>query len=118
MKTNRLVAAVAIAAAFPLALTACGSSAPAGGSSAGAAGKGLSLTIEDYYQPPQAATYDKIYKACATALGDTITSTHVPGASLITKVLQQETSKTLPDVLMLDNPDVQQIASSGALTPP
>jgi hypothetical protein len=41
MKTNRLVAAAAIAAAVPLALTACGSSAPAGGSSA-AAGKGLS----------------------------------------------------------------------------
>jgi len=117
MKTNRLVAAVTIAAALPLALTACGSSAPAGGSSGGAAGKGLSLTIEDYYSQPLAANYDKIYKACAAAEGDTITSIHVPGADLITKVLQQETSKTLPDVLMLDNPDVQQIASSGALTP-
>jgi multiple sugar transport system substrate-binding protein len=115
MKTNRLVAAVAIAAAFPLALTACGSSAPAAG--APAAGKPLSLTIEDYYVGTMAANYDKIYKACAAAEGDTITSTHVPGPSLITKVLQQETSKTLPDVLMLDNPDVQQIASSGALMP-
>jgi multiple sugar transport system substrate-binding protein len=115
MKTNRLVAAVAIAAAFPLALTACGSSAPAAG--APAAGKPLSLTIEDYYVGTMAGNYDKIYKACAAAEGDTITSTHVPGPSLITKVLQQETSKTLPDVLMLDNPDVQQIASSGALTP-
>ena len=116
MKINRLAAAVAIAGALPLALTACGSSAPAGGSPS-AAGKGLSLTIEDYYTAPLAANYDKIYKACAAAEGDTITSTHVPGPSLITKVLQQETSKTLPDVLMLDNPDVQQIASSGALTP-
>ena len=78
MKTNRLVAAVAIAAAFPLALTACGSSAPAGGSPA-AAGKGLSLTVEDYYSPPLSANYDKIYNACAAAEGDTITSTHIPG---------------------------------------
>src|SRR5579863_4028701 len=115
MKIIRLIAAVAIAAAFPLALTACGSSAPSSGASA--SGKSLSLTIEDYYTEPLAANYDKIYQACAAAEGDTITSIHVPGADLITKVLQQETSKTLPDVLMLDNPDVQQIASSGALTP-
>ncbi len=32
-------------------------------------------------------------------------------------MLQQASSRTLPDVLMLDNPDVQQIASSGALSP-
>jgi multiple sugar transport system substrate-binding protein len=36
---------------------------------------------------------------------------------LIQKVLQQASSKTLPDVLMLDNPDVQQIAATGALAP-
>jgi multiple sugar transport system substrate-binding protein len=111
MKSNRLVAAVAIAATVPLALTACSSSAPAASSGP------LSLTIQDYYTDTLAANYDKIYKACAAAQGDTITSTHVPGGSLITKVLQQETSRTMPDVMMLDNPDVQQIASSGALTP-
>ncbi|GAA2821812.1 hypothetical protein GCM10020220_007800 [Nonomuraea rubra] len=32
-------------------------------------------------------------------------------------MLQQSSSRTLPDVLMLDNPDVQQIAESGALSP-
>ncbi|GAA2846896.1 hypothetical protein GCM10020220_040480 [Nonomuraea rubra] len=31
-------------------------------------------------------------------------------------MLQQSSSRTLPDVLMLDNPDVQQIAESGALS--
>jgi multiple sugar transport system substrate-binding protein len=41
----------------------------------------------------------------------------VPGADLIQKVLQQASSKTLPDVLMLDNPDLQQIAATGALAP-
>ena len=41
----------------------------------------------------------------------------MPGASYIPKVLQEGSSHTLPDVLMLDNPDVQQIASTGALTP-
>jgi len=41
----------------------------------------------------------------------------VPGKDLIQKVLQRASSKTLPDVLMLDNPDVQEIAASGALAP-
>ena len=40
-----------------------------------------------------------------------------PGDTLIQKVLQQSSSKTLPDVLMLDNPDLQQIAATGALAP-
>ena len=110
MKNKRLIAAVAIAAMIPLGLAACSSTAPT-------SEKGLKLTVEDYYVQAQSPVYDKIYQACAAAQGDTITATHVPGADLITKVLQQETSKTLPDVLMLDNPDVQQIASSGALTP-
>jgi len=111
MKNKRLFATVAIAAVIPLGLAACSASTTP------TAEKGLKLTVEDYYVAAQSPIYDKIYKACAAAEGDTITATHVPGADLITKVLQQETSKTLPDVLMLDNPDVQQIASSGALTP-
>ena len=41
----------------------------------------------------------------------------MPGDTLIQKVLQQSSSKTLPDVLMLDNPDLQQIAATGALAP-
>jgi multiple sugar transport system substrate-binding protein len=40
-----------------------------------------------------------------------------PGNFLVPKVLQMAASKTLPDVLMFDNPDMQQIAAAGALTP-
>ncbi len=47
----------------------------------------------------------------------TIQREAVPGDTLIQKVLQQSSSKTLPDVLMLDNPDLQQIAATGALAP-
>ncbi|MDU7428632.1 MAG: extracellular solute-binding protein [Actinomyces urogenitalis] len=35
---------------------------------------------------------------------------------MIQKVLQMSSSRTLPDLLMLDNPDLQQIAATGALT--
>ena len=41
----------------------------------------------------------------------------MPGKDLIQKVLQRASSKTLPDVLMLDNPDVQEIAATGGLSP-
>ena len=104
-----LVAAVAMAATVPLILTGC-SSGSGGGSSSGGS---KTLTIEDYYT----ASYDPIYKQCATDVGATVKINHVAGAGLIAKVLQQASSKTLPDVLMLDNPDVQQIAASGALSP-
>lgn len=92
-------------AAIPLALSGCSSS---GGSSSGA----KSLTIEDYYT----STYNPNYNKCASKLGIKLTINHVAGAGLIAKVLQQASSRTLPDVLMLDNPDVQQIAASGALS--
>jgi multiple sugar transport system substrate-binding protein len=105
-KPFRLVAAAAAAAVLvPLSLTACSSS----GSSSGSG----TLNIEDYY----AASYDPIYKTCAKTVGATVKINHVAGAGLIAKVLQQASSRTLPDVLMLDNPDVQQIAASGALSP-
>ncbi|AMM19146.1 sugar ABC transporter substrate-binding protein [Frondihabitans sp. PAMC 28766] len=111
MKKPRLIAAVAAAALIPLALAGCSS----GGSSS--SGGKVSLNLEDYYTAPQAAVMDSVYQGCASQLGIKVSSTHVPGAGLISKVLQQASSKTLPDVLMLDNPDVQQIAQSGALSP-
>jgi multiple sugar transport system substrate-binding protein len=110
MRKSRLAVVIAGAVVLGLAATGCSS----GGSSSG--GK-TALTVEDYFSQPNAATYDKIYQACGKSIGVTVKSTHVAGAGLIAKVLQQSSSKTLPDVLMLDNPDVQQIASSGALSP-
>ncbi|WP_235515493.1 ABC transporter substrate-binding protein [Curtobacterium sp. Leaf183] len=106
-RMRALVGAVAVVATIPLVLTGCSGS---GSASSGSGSK--NLTIEDYY----AANYNPIYKQCATTVGAKLTINHVAGAGLIAKVLQQASSKTLPDVLMLDNPDVQQIASSGALS--
>ncbi|WP_284255059.1 sugar ABC transporter substrate-binding protein [Pseudolysinimonas kribbensis] len=104
-----LAAAATAALLIGTALAACSS----GGGSSGT----TTLTVEDYYQSPQDKVMEGVYNTCGTALGVTIKATHVPGAGLIAKVLQQASAKNLPDVLMLDNPDVQQIASSGALSP-
>jgi len=106
-RTRALVGAVAAAATIPLVLAGC-----SGSGSASTSGGGKTLTIEDYYD----ANYDPVYEQCAEEVGAEVEINHVAGAGLISKVLQQASSRTLPDVLMLDNPDVQQIAASGALS--
>ena len=108
MNRRRMATIAAIAAIAPLALTACSG----GGTSAG----GDTLTILDYYNnEPDKTLVQTGLDTCASELGVKITRETVPGADLMTKVLQQASSQTLPDVLMLDNPEVQQIAATGAL---
>ncbi|NEN05417.1 sugar ABC transporter substrate-binding protein [Diaminobutyricibacter tongyongensis] len=110
MRMMRMAAAVAVAALVPLGLAACSSSGS--GTSSGT----VKLTVQDYFTAPKPAI-DPIYQSCAADGKVSITISHVPGASYITKVLQQSSSHTLPEVLMLDNPDVQQFASTGVLAP-
>lgn len=107
MKKSRTIAVLVGAALASLSFSGCSAS---GGSQSGGA---KTLTIEDYY----AAPYNAIYQKCGKQVGAKVTINHVAGAGLIAKVLQQASSRTLPDVLMLDNPDIQQIAASGALSP-
>lgn len=98
--------------ALPLAVAACG-----GDDDGGGGGEASSLRVLDYYSnEPDKSTYAKVLDACGQANGVTIEREAVPGDTLIPKVLQQSSSKTLPDVLMLDNPDLQQVAATGALS--
>jgi multiple sugar transport system substrate-binding protein len=115
---SRTVQLATVAAlTLPLALAACGGSGNGGGSGS-SGGKVTSLRVLDYYNnEPDKTVYTNVLNACGSANGVTIQRETVPGASLISKVLQQSSSRTLPDVLMLDNPDLQQIAATGALTP-
>ncbi|TCM51946.1 ABC transporter substrate-binding protein [Kribbella sp. VKM Ac-2568] len=116
MITQRIAAVVAGATALSLAIAGCGDSGTDASSSSG--GSVSSLSILDYYNnDPDKALVQKGLDSCASKLGITIKRETVPGDTLIAKVLQQASSKTLPDVLMLDNPDVQQIAATGALAP-
>ncbi|WP_330301946.1 MULTISPECIES: sugar ABC transporter substrate-binding protein [unclassified Streptomyces] len=110
----RRIAALLGTVALILAATGCG-----GGTGTGSAtGKVTSITALDYYtDEPEHAQWGELLTACGKKVGVTVEHTSVPGASLVPKVLQQASSRTLPDLLMLDNPDVQQIAQSGALTP-
>ncbi|MET7277598.1 ABC transporter substrate-binding protein [Kribbella sp. NPDC005582] len=118
MSSKRPTAVLAGAIALALALAACGGSGDGNGGGTSSGSTVTSLTVLDYYNnDPDKALVQKGLDACGTKLGVTIQRETVPGDTLIQKVLQQASSKTLPDVLMLDNPDVQQIAATGALAP-
>jgi multiple sugar transport system substrate-binding protein len=109
---KRLATVATLLTLAPLTLAACGDdSSPAGATVD-------SLTLLDYYSDePTTSLVQALVDKCGNAIGTKINRTAVPGPSLIQKVLQQASSKTLPDVLMLDNPDIQQIAATGALAP-
>jgi multiple sugar transport system substrate-binding protein len=112
MNPRTRLAAVAVLT-LPLAVAACG-----GGGSSDSSGEASTLRVLDYYNnEPDKSVYTKVLNACGAAEGVTIQREAVPGDTLIAKVLQQSSSRTLPDVLMLDNPDLQQIAATGALSP-
>ena len=115
--SKKVAAGIALAAALPLTLTACGGGSSQG-SGSGSSEQVTSLSILDYYNnDPDKQLVQKGLDTCAKQLNITINRETVPGDTLIAKVLQQASSKTLPDVLMIDNPDVQQIAATGALAP-
>jgi multiple sugar transport system substrate-binding protein len=109
----------AAALALPVALAACGGGGDddkGGGAATSESVK--SLRVLDYYaNEPDKTVIGNMLDACGKANGVSIQREAVPGDTLIQKVLQQSSSKTLPDVLMLDNPDLQQIAATGALAP-
>jgi multiple sugar transport system substrate-binding protein len=119
VKKPRLIASIAVAAAFSLTLAACSANSGGSSGSGGSSSSGKqTLNIEDYYNSdPGMTSWNKEYQACGAKVGVKVNAVHVAGAALIQKVLQQVSSKTMPDVLMLDNPDVQQIAATGALSP-
>ncbi|WP_290054964.1 sugar ABC transporter substrate-binding protein [Amycolatopsis solani] len=99
-----------------LLLAACSPSAPAG-SPAGAQPAG-SITELDYYADEQgSAAWQKILDTCAAQTGVKIERQKVPTSQMLPKVLQGASSKTLPDLLFTDNPTLQQVAATGALTP-
>src|SRR5699024_2230425 len=99
----------AAAATGMLALSGCGG---------GSTGDPSTIRIVDYYNTPaDDVAIDGTFSQCAEELGLTFSRERVPGDQLIQKVLQMGSSRTLPDLLMLDNPNVQQVAASGALAP-
>ena len=106
-----------------LVLSACSAAAPAAapGSSASApseAAGSLALVEWDYYASGDGnEVWGGLVESCAQEVGVTVERQAVPRNELITKVLLAAQQKQMPDVLMIDNPDLQEVAATGALAP-
>lgn len=73
--------------------------------------------MDSYANDPDDEIIDEALRTAADKVGVQLQRVAVSGQSLIQRVLQQGSSDTLPDILMLDNPDLQQIAATTALRP-
>jgi multiple sugar transport system substrate-binding protein len=99
-----------------LALAAAGCSSSSGGGSSN--GK-ITITELDYFTSSggNAAVnwYNKKFEAAHPNV--TVKRQVVPYANLITKVLQEASAGDLPNIVMLDNPNVPEVAATGQLKP-
>jgi multiple sugar transport system substrate-binding protein len=78
----------------------------------------IELTVLDYYtDEPSHSNMTARLEACAEEVNATIDHQSVPSPQLNAKILQQISTKTMPDVLMVNNPDLPQFADTGALRP-
>ncbi|MEP7289768.1 MAG: sugar ABC transporter substrate-binding protein [Chloroflexota bacterium] len=80
-----------------------------------AAASGESLTEWDYYTDEASTAWGPLLDQCGKENGVSIDRQSIPRNDLITKVLLGAQQQQLPDLLSIDNPDLQQVASTGAL---
>ncbi len=97
-------------------LSACGGTSSPGSSSSSTSK--ITLTELDYLgTEPANSEINKLFKLYEQSHPNvTIQRDSVPIGSLITKASQATASHTLPDLMVIDNPDLPTFASTGALT--
>lgn len=104
-----------------LALTACGApaatEAPAGGEQPPAAEEMVLVEWDYFASGGTSEVWGGLVDGCAKEVGVTVERVAVPRNEQITKVLLAASQKQLPDILMIDNPDLQEVADTGALAP-
>ncbi|MBM9510170.1 ABC transporter substrate-binding protein [Actinacidiphila acididurans] len=106
---HRRLSALAAAAAVALLTAACGTGSGSGGGSG-------TLTETDYYDAaPQNSQLPRILDECGSQVGVKIEHQQVPRAQFLPKLLQQASARSLPDLALIDNPDLQQVAATGGL---
>lgn len=113
MKTStRRGIAFAVAAASITALAGCAS----GGAAPSTEDQSIELVAFDYYtDEPSHSTMGDRLSECAAEVNATIDHQSVPYPQYNPKVLQMVSTKTMPDILMINNPDLPQFAATGAL---
>jgi multiple sugar transport system substrate-binding protein len=113
MSSRRRTWAAAGAASLAL-LTMAGCGTSAGGSGGGSGP--ITLTEMDYYgSAPQNSQIQGVLTECGSQVGVKVVHQEAPRAQLVPKLLQDAAARTLPDLMLVDNPDLQQLASTGGL---
>jgi multiple sugar transport system substrate-binding protein len=121
-QVRRRILAIAGASLLAATAAACSSgsssSGSPGSSSAAAGGGKVTITEFDYFTGG-ANTAINAYNAEFMKAHPNITvkRTSVPYADLITKILQDASAGDMPNVMMIDNPDVPEVAATGQLVP-
>jgi multiple sugar transport system substrate-binding protein len=119
-RRRALALSSAASVAALLAVTACSSNSSAGGGSTSGSGSAssaaITLTEEDYYgSAPQNTQIQGVLNECGAQVGVKVVHSVVPQGQLMPKLLQQAAARSLPDLMLVDNPDLQQLASTGGL---
>lgn len=109
--TSLRVGLGAAATALALAVTGCSTAtSPTAATSSGHA----ALTVWNYWDGNNAATFTEMVKAYESAhQGTAITVVNVPGSDLLTKLQAAALSRTLPDVVIGDLVTVPRMAKTG-----
>jgi multiple sugar transport system substrate-binding protein len=111
---RRTLALASAASVALLALAGCSSGSGSSGSSGSSAP--LTLTEMDYYgSAPQNSQIQGVLNECGAQAGVKVVHEEAPRAQLVPKLLQEAASRSLPDLMLVDNPDLQQLASTGGL---
>lgn len=116
------VSIMALTLASSAVLAGCGSGGSAnnaGTNQNNGSGKAITLTEMDYFTTPPGNTImpKLISDFEKTHPNIKIQRQAVPFGNLLPKALQEASTHSLPDILQLDNPQLQQFASTGALVP-
>ncbi|WP_017622973.1 sugar ABC transporter substrate-binding protein [Nocardiopsis chromatogenes] len=76
------------------------------------------LTSLDYnIAEPQNAATAQMLEGCAEQAGVTVEREELPREQLMPRLLQGASQQDLPDLMLIDNPDLPQVAATGALLP-
>ncbi len=117
-RIGRPVIAVVGASLLAAAAVAC-SSGGGGAAASGSSGAGkVTITEFDYYTGGANAAITAYNAQFMKAHPNiTVQRTTVPYANLITKILQDASAGDMPNLMLIDNPNVPEVAATGQLVP-
>jgi multiple sugar transport system substrate-binding protein len=115
---TRRVLAVVSASLLGATAAACSSSSSSASGSASTSGK-VTITEFDYFSSSGANQAMNWYNAqfMKAYPNVVVKRTTVPFADLITKILQDASAGDMPNLMMIDNPNVPEVAATGQLVP-